>query len=386
MGTARLQLPRRAISARARLSAIPALLALPAAAATARGQSASPSATAVASPATPGATPAADRVLPVAQIATLTGPSPDSVNPTREEYAVYGTDLGHTFLAGDDLYMIFGDTFGVGKTDWRSNVAAIISTDQDPGDGLTFDRMITDRPGHAKELLSSKKVDGDEITVIPTSGVAVGDRLFLHYMSVKQWGTPGRWTLGGAGLAYSDDGGERWTKDERAVWPGDSNFGQVSIVEHAGHLYLHGIPGGRFGGVHLARVAPVSILDFSAYEYWDGAGWSDDIAAAATIVPAPVGELSVRWNASANAWVMMYLNEAKYAIVLRTADALTGPWGEEWTVATGQDFPSLYAPYQLPKWNEGAEIYFTMSMFGPYQVYLMRTTLPPPGLMPGATA
>lgn len=45
------------------------------------------------------------------------------------------------------------------------------------------------------------------------------------------------------------------------------------------------------------------------------------------------------------------------------------------TVATGQEFPSLYAPYQFPKWNDGPDIYFTMSMFGPYQVYLMKTQI-----------
>jgi hypothetical protein len=162
-----------------------ALLALPAVAATMRGRLARPVATPVAPPATPVAIAATtDRVLPVEQIAQLTGPSTESLNPTAEAYGVHGTDLGHTFLAGDDLYMIFGDSFGPNKSDWRSNVAAVIATDQDPSDGLTFDRMITDRPGHAKELLAAKKVDGDEITVIPTSGVAVGDRLLRHSMSV----------------------------------------------------------------------------------------------------------------------------------------------------------------------------------------------------------
>ncbi|MDQ3413148.1 MAG: DUF4185 domain-containing protein, partial [Chloroflexota bacterium] len=138
----------------------------------------------------------------------------------------------------------------------------------------------------------------------------------------------------------------------------------------------HGIPGGRFGGVQLARVVPERLLDFDAYEFWEGATWDSDITSAATIVPAPVGELSVRWNAYYDTWVMMYLNEDRAAIVLRTADALTGPWSEEWIVATGQDFPSLYAPYQFPLWNDGPEIYFTMSLFGPYQVYLMKTSLP----------
>lgn len=74
-------------------------------------------------------------------------------------------------------------------------------------------------------------------------------------------------------------------------------------------------------------------------------------------------------------WLMMYLNEDKAAIVLRAADCLAGPWGEETTVATAADYPQLYAPFMLPKWNDGPEIYFTMSLFGPYEVSLMQTSL-----------
>ncbi len=368
---------RRMISTRSRLAAIPALAGMSVLPVAARAQSATPAATPQVEPgATPEATPVAETdVLPIELIAQLTGPAEDSINPTWENYEVYGTDLGHTFMYGGDMYMIFGDTFGIADTDWRSNVAAIITTDTDPSDGVTFDRMITDRPGHAKALIPQSAVEGEEVTIIPTYGVAVGDRLFLHYMQVVFWGPPGQWDLGSSGFAFSDDAGESWTVDSNAVWPGDSNFGQVSIVEHEGHLYIFGIPGGRFGGVQLARVAPESILDLGSYEYWDGSEWARDITAATTIVPAPAGELSVRWNSHYNTWIIMYLNEDRYSIVLRTADALTGPWSEESTVATGQEFPQLYAPYQFPKWNDGADIYFTMSMFGPYQVYLMRTSL-----------
>lgn len=313
--------------------------------------------------------------LPVELIAALTGPAEQSINATWEDYEVYGTDLGHTFLYGDEMYMIFGDTFGIANTDWRRNVGAIIRSDQHPSNCLTFDRMITDRPGHAKELLSSLEIEGPEVTIIPTYGAAVDDRLFLHYMQVTEWGEPGHWTLGSSGLAYSDDAGENWTIDPNAVWPGDSNFGQVCIEAYDGHLYIFGIPGGRFGGVHLARVSPGELLELDAHVYWDGTGWVSDIDSAVTIVPAPVGELSVRWNSHYQRWIMMYLNEDRYAIVLRTADVLTGPWSEEKIVATGEEFPQLYAPYQLPKWNDRAEMYFTMSMFGPYQVYLMKTML-----------
>ncbi len=307
-------------------------------------------------------------------VAQLTGPG--SVNETDSRYGVFGADLGHTFEHGGELYMVFGDTYGEGRRDWRSNVGAVIAADQDPRDGLTFDRMITDRPGHAKELLSPAQVAGDEVTVIPTYGVAVGQRLVLHYMAVREWISPGRWNLSSSGLAHSDDGGQTWTTDPAATWPGDSNFGQVAIEKVGDHAYVFGIPGGRFGGVKLARVEQERILEKGAYEYWDGTSWvRDNEGAASAILPAPVGELSVRWSPHYGKWLMMYLNEEKYAIVLRTADCLAGPWSEERTLVTGAEYPQLYAPYLLPRWNDGPELFFTMSLFGPYNVYLMRTGL-----------
>ena len=313
------------------------------------------------------------RVAESCLVAYLTGP--DGINDTASRFGVDGTDLGHTFAHDGASYMIFGDTFGPNKSDWRSNVAAVI-TDDDPRDGLTFDRMIEDRPGHAKALIPQSAVPGIEVTIIPTYGVSLGERMVLHYMAVKRWGAPGRWDLNHSGLAYSDDDGQTWIVDPDATWPGDSNFGQVSIVEADRYLYLLGIPGGRFGGVQLARVAPARILDLGAYEYWDGAAWiPEDASAATTILPAPVGELSVRWSAHYQKWLLMYLNEDKAAIVLRTADCLTGPWDEEVTVVTAVDFPQLYAPYLLPEWDDKPDLYFTMSLFGPYNVALMRTAL-----------
>jgi hypothetical protein len=314
----------------------------------------------------------ADNGDPLRVVAKLIGQ--DSINQTETRFQISGADLGHTFEYDGNLFMVFGDTFAVAHSDWRSNTAAVIS-DQDPTDGLTFDKMIEDFPGHAKELLPSKKVDGDEITVIPTYGVAVGDRLFLHYMSVRHWGEPGHWDLGLSGLAYSDDGGKTWTKDPNATWTGDSNFGQVAIVTVGEYAYFFGIPGGRFGGIDLARVEQSHILLKDSYEYWDGKSWGATGSAAQTIVPAPVGELSVRWNSYYKKWLMMYLDEDEHAIVLRTADCLTGPWSDERTVASADDYPALYAPYLLPKWNDGPDVYFTMSQFGPYGVYMMETQL-----------
>src|SRR5690348_4624790 len=81
-----------------------------------------------ASPATTSdATPDAAPDLPLEMVAILTGYDPDATNQTSKEYGVDGTDLGSSFLYDDKTYIVFGDTFGDAKSDWRSNVMAISS-------------------------------------------------------------------------------------------------------------------------------------------------------------------------------------------------------------------------------------------------------------------
>ena len=310
-------------------------------------------------------------------VAKLSGP--DSINETDARFNVYGTDLGHTFEHRGRVCMVFGDTYGPHKTAPRSNALAWVEY-ADPADGLRITDMATDARGHARELLPARRVWGYETTVIPTYGVSLGGRMYLHYMSVRYWGRPGRWRLRHAGLASSMDDGETWVRERGVRWSGRSNFGQAAIVAFEGYAYFFGIPGGRWGGVRLARVPEDAVLDARAYRYWDGERWGERERerAARTLAPPPVGELSVRWNAYLGKWLMLSLNERRRAVVVRTADALTGPWGEERVVATAAEFPGLYAPYILPRpphSSAGPELFFTLSLWGPYNVYLMRTTL-----------
>lgn len=318
-------------------------------------------------------------------VAQLTGEA--GINATLSRWNVAGTDLGHTFEHRGDLYMVFGDTWGRGGTegsDWRSNTVARIAGG-DLSEGLRFTEMIAAPDGQAAELLSSRKVDGVEKTVIPTYGVSVDDRIVLHYMSVRTWGEPGRWDVAFSGLASSEDGGRSWTKIAAAVWPDGSAFAQVAFVVHQDHVYVFGIPEGRFGPASLARVRPGSILDLDAYEYWSGTDWVlADPGAAAAVVPGPVGELSVRYSDHHGRWLMMYLDESRAAVVLRTAEQLAGPWDEPRIVTTAGEHPQLYAPYLLPSVGASDTLYYTMSVFGPYQVLLMRTELPADALVTAA--
>jgi Domain of unknown function (DUF4185) len=311
------------------------------------------------------------------EITRLTGAH--GINRT-DRWNVFGTDLGSMFEHRGRIYMAFGDTFGPpGKPpefgeDWRSSVLAY-SRDREPRDGLLFDGMISDRPGHAKELILNEQIPGEEVTVIPTYGTSVGKRMYLHYMAVSVWGPPGEWDLSQSGWAYSDDDGQNWTVSPDAVFPGGGNFGQVAVVERGRYLYLYGIPGGRFGHVELARVDRRSLLDLDRYTYWDGRRWVTDPAQAAEVVPAPVGELSVRWNSHYRKWLMMYLDDEQDQIELRTADRLEGPWSDGDAVVTAEQVPSLYAPYMPPRFNHRRDIYFALSKFDQYDVFWWHTSL-----------
>lgn len=313
------------------------------------------------------------RIVDTEVVNQLTGSK--SANATDTRWNVHGTDLGHMFTHKDQLYMVFGDTYGPDGGDWRSNTIARIA-DPDPAKGFSIAAMVEGATGAAKEIIRSAKVPGFEWTVIPTNGISLGDRMVLHYMSVRMWGADDKWYVRRSGLAYSDDDGQNWTRSETAIWPAGTGFEQVAYVENAGMIYVFGIPQGRFGGVRLGRVTPEDVLDPTAYSYWDGQVWSANVQAAKAVVPAPAGELSVAWSDAHQSWLMMYLEPVERAVILRTAPTMTGPWSAPQIVAHADDYPGLYAPYIVPGLDIDDAVYFTMSRWKPiYNVFLMKAEL-----------
>lgn len=334
---------------------------------------------------------------PVTVVAKLTGP--DSINDTSAKWEVTAGDLGIIWDNGNgQTLMAFGDSYGPGWTgpgagvgdpatlDWRCNLLAR-SSDHDLSDGMSFDDMVVDRPGHAKELLPCEKQAGVEATVIPTAGIAVGKRSYLHYMSVNYWGAAGRWFTNYGGIAYSDDNGQTWIDSPDTRWVNTSGswnnpFQVASYVRSDGYVYMFGTQNGRGGPAYVARVPEKQLLKKAKYEYWTGTAWRTGSEwQAAPIVTNNVGELSVQYNEHLRRWIMLYVDDARGvggqpAIVLRQAPAPTGPWSGEKVIVSGQDYPGLYGSYIHP-WSSGSDLYFAMSQWGPYNVYLMKTTLEP---------
>ncbi len=248
--------------------------------------------------------------------------------------------------------------------DWRSNTLAR-SSDRNPADGMVFNDFVTDRAGHAKELLPSLKRDGVEISTIPTGGVNVGGRNYLAYMSVRHFGQPGQWITNYSGVAYSDDCGQTWVGAPSACLPNtpgfDEKFQMIAYARRDGFVYAFGTPNGRFGDAHVARVPEQRLLDTSAYEYWNGKAWHRGGSAnAAPILPGPVGEVSVRYDETLFSWQMMTMDESCGAIIVLLAPQPTGPWGAPITVVTSKEYPHLYGGFLNPD-SKGSDIYFTMT-------------------------
>lgn len=330
---------------------------------------------AVASPAL-----ATQATTPATVVEKLTGP--DAPNNTWGRWDIKATDLGIMWDDGQGKVLTaFGDTFGNAWTgpgggappngNWRSNVL-VRSSDRDLADGMLFESAPQSPQGIAKQLIPSKKINGDEMTTIPTAAISVGKRQYLGFMSVKQWGAPGYWDTNYAGIAYSDDDGENWTVSDTR-WEntaaGDDPFQMQAYVRSGGFVYVFGTQNGRNGPASLARVPANKLLVASAYRYWDGHGWSKDEADAVPILDAPVSELSVQYDAFSKRFLLMTLSGED--IVLRTAKDPQGPWSAPQTVASSADYPGLYGGYLHP-WNKDGVLYFTMSQWSPYNVYLMR--------------
>ncbi|OYN76380.1 DUF4185 domain-containing protein [Mycolicibacterium sphagni] len=290
-------------------------------------------------------------------------------------------------------------------------------------------------PGMSKQVIAGSArnlgVFGSQVTVIPTAAISVpydnqyGARQYVNFMSVRSWDFSGAWTTNYSAIAYSDDNGQTWTVAPQTIraasWLrsstpfvyGNQNFQQGAFVKppddspDAGYVYSYGTPSGRLGSAYVSRVKEADILDLSKYEYWNGDTWvAGKPGAAVPILPATksnqyaggflgqlglvfgsfvaglfgvggpsghVSEMSVQYNTYLNKYVAMYTSSTG-SVILRTADSPEGTWSAATTLVTSVQYPGLYAPMMDP-WSTGQDIYWNLSIWGNYNVQLMKTTL-----------
>ncbi|MGJ7032932.1 hypothetical protein GGU45_003443 [Niabella hirudinis] len=141
-------------------------------------------------------------------------------------------------------------------------------------------------------------------------------------------------------------------------------------------MYMLGTPAGRHGAIYLLRVKEAEFAFLQQFEYWNEVrGWvSGDEAGATPVIKAPAGEMSVIYNEHFQRWIIAYLDVSHKALVLRDSKAIEQGWSAPKILVRSADYPGLYGSFIYPLQN-GTELYFLMSVWKDYNVFLMKADL-----------
>lgn len=327
------------------------------------------------------------RITRVARVTghTISGEGLPNPNKTDQVWDVGGCDLGIIWETDPGNYGIFfGDTFGSDFTPnpnspgpngsrWRSNVLGFSKT-TDLDQGIVLEKMVTGSDGKAKEMLPGAKTGST--SSIPTAAIRANGADYVHCFKVDSW-SPNLITKYST-LYKSIDEGQSWSRIQDVTFNSNSRFALVGFFKKDGYVYMIGTPVYRNKPAYLARFKEQDIENINNYEYWNGTSkeWvKGDESQATVLIDGTVGELSVIYNETYKKWIIAYFNAASYNITMRIADEITGPWDTTFVLAKGEDYPQLYGSYFHPLSTKGDYLYFTMSMWEPYNVFLMKVEL-----------
>lgn len=252
----------------------------------------------------------------------------------------------------------------------------LFSDDQDLSDGLTINGATMDESGkNAREICyggKDRSGNGDW-TSIPTAAIRANGIDYVHYMNIRNWAG---WITNFSSLYKSSDNGITWTRCQNVKFGSTSNFGQVSYFKKDGYIYMVGTITGRDNKPHLARFLEENIENQTEYEFWNGSGWIKGNETAATPLFNDIsGELSIAYHPEFKKWILLYFNSTRYDISFRTADHIIGEWSKPQKLVDGWQYSQLYGSYIHPISLKGNILYFIMSMWLPYNTYLMSAEL-----------
>jgi len=164
--------------------------------------------------------------------------------------------------------------------------------------------------------------------------------------------------------------------------PGEPNFLRAMPVEEDGEpfVYLYAATNRHdcYVDILLARVRLEDAFDRSAYEHWDGNGWSNSLDDSAPVLNGILGGLgSVGWNGHLHRYISAFndICTGGVDLMVRTAPSPEGPWSE----ATAIDLRPLggsessYAGQIHSSLSSGREVVF--SFYQPLKLGIGRVRL-----------
>jgi hypothetical protein len=348
-------------------------------------------------------------------------------NRTESQAGLVGTDLGTSFIHSGRICFLFGDTARLNEPveDRNLDAIAFAALGQNPTRGLdlTFNRQPPRIQGMAE---SQKEFE------VPLDGVSFGGSMFVYFSDGSRSVTPTHMHIERSIVARSGDDGLNFSFLREFS---HHKFVNVSLDQAAGSqvglptfgrtLLIWGTGRYRSSDVYLAAMPLEEIASGRFVRYYAGNRqtepiWAEDEEQAVPLFQdGSVGELSVRWNPFIARWMMMYLSANPAGVLIRLAGHPWGVWsyprmvfpvfGNEglgtfmhrpnndpgghsqldWLYdhlqgpdpdddpANRQDGSGLpYAPGLIAPLIQGmpdgaSNVFFTLSIWNPYQVILM---------------
>ena len=301
------------------------------------------------------------------------------------------SDLGAMVFHDQKVYVLTGDTMGLGIF---SPNALATTTDLDARGGLNL-RWSTGLDGNPKMFFPRIEPD----STVPAGAVSLNGILYVFLMDVIHWkDIPDPDMRARSVLIKSTDNGQSFSQ----VWLGaeDDKFVNISPVlgSHPSLpgrqvVYLFGSGKYRNSPVYLAY-AETGDLEFPGrYLYFTGLQngapqWTLGQDGAQPVVRGvKVGELSVAWNDYFQKYLLGFFDFGgqPYGFYLRRAAQPWGPWPEGRLAFNGEEKPDWYqagwgGPYggyllrELDR-DGGRTVYFTLSLWTPYNIFLMEIDL-----------
>jgi hypothetical protein len=350
-----------------------------------------------------------------------------TLNQTVKRFEIYGTDLGISFIYNGKLYFLFGDTTRRGPIEGLPK-SALPGTHYNENE-TDYDAIAYTTSDRAYDgIFLTFNLDPPIVNNIsqltaetPIEGFSIGDDMYVFFatdMDREKRILPTR-----SVLAKSIDGGYKFGNSLYTLSTNKFIHVSVQIVDNdkiqglpkstGKGLLLWGTGKYRESDIYLAYMPLDEITNRSSISFFSGfemdsnrPSWKADESLAKPLFSAScIGELSIRWNYYLGKWIMLYNCDLcnTNGVIVRLADDPWGPWSVSRIVfdpadgykrfihLQGQDnlvdeerddktnpydlgYP--YGPYQMTPYATGirgryTKIYFTLSVWNPYQVLQM---------------
>jgi hypothetical protein len=313
-------------------------------------------------------------------------------NDDAKAALVRGADGGQSIVVGNKTWWLFGDTLFLAEAGKPIEQNSIAWSDSTGADGCPKLHYYA-RNGVALPFLAK---DGS-LTAWPAGAWASSDHTIDFYTAYVYGSGPYAYWIGEVGLARLDTDSMQVDVLSRKLWDASSGLVDQVVgtqpVETDADGKLRLVLQTKLSTKLLARVAPDHAADITAYEYWDGSGWSAAAAAAVPLWQQPTGQddvhqlasfengASIAWNDALHTYLAI-VNTSFSAIGVRTADRLEGPWSEPrpWLDClefTQPAVPACYSPLQHPQLggDGGRRIFTTLTRMSTYDVVAFELTL-----------